>query len=103
MLTAQQPTFQSTPPSNPTPVAEISLLRSSGQLKVLGATKYGGGGQGWDGADQVIREVAMGDGRLGMLLGYHLLWLTTAGIVETEEQKGRFATMTVETNSFVGG
>ena len=44
------------------PVAEVSLLKSSSLLKVLGPVKYGGGGQGWDVAYKVIREVAKGDG-----------------------------------------
>lgn len=44
------------------PVAEVSLLKSSGLLKVLGPVEYGGGGQGWDVAYKVIREVAKGDG-----------------------------------------
>ena len=44
------------------PEAEVSLLKSSGLLKVLGPTKYGGGAQGWDVAYKVIREVAKGDG-----------------------------------------
>jgi alkylation response protein AidB-like acyl-CoA dehydrogenase len=45
-----------------TPAAEVSLLKSSGLLKVLGPAKYGGGGQSWDVAYKVIREVAKGDG-----------------------------------------
>ena len=44
------------------PVAEVSLLKSSGLLKVLGPVEYGGGGQPWDVAYKVIREVAKGDG-----------------------------------------
>jgi hypothetical protein len=48
------------------PAAEVSLLKSSGLLKVLGPTKYGGGGQPWDVAYKVIRELAKGDGSLGM-------------------------------------
>lgn len=44
------------------PVAEVSLLKSSGLLKVLGPAKYGGGEQGWDVAYKTIREVAKGDG-----------------------------------------
>ncbi len=35
------------------PLAEVSLLKSSGLLKVLGPTKYGGGGQPWDVAYRV--------------------------------------------------
>jgi hypothetical protein len=45
-----------------TPAAEVSLLKSSGLLKVLGPIKYGGGGQSWDIGYKVIREVAKGDG-----------------------------------------
>jgi hypothetical protein len=44
------------------PVAEVSLLKSSGLLKILGLAKYGGGEQGWDVAYKVIRAVAKGDG-----------------------------------------
>ena len=47
---------------NKSPVAEISLLKSSGLLKVLGPTSYGGGGQTWEVGYQAIREVAKGDG-----------------------------------------
>lgn len=58
---------------NKSPVAEVSLLKSSGLTKLLGPTKYGGGGQGWDVAYKVIREVAKADRSLRQLLGYHLL------------------------------
>ena len=44
------------------PVAEVSLLKSSGLTKVLGPAKFGGGGQPWEVAYSVIREVAKGDG-----------------------------------------
>ena len=44
------------------PAAEVSLLKSSGLLRVLGPAKYGGGGQPWDVGYKVIREVAKGDG-----------------------------------------
>jgi hypothetical protein len=44
------------------PVAEVSLLKSSGLLRVLGPVKFGGGGQPWDVGYKVIREVAKGDG-----------------------------------------
>ena len=71
---------------NKAPAAEISLLKSSGLLKVLGPKAYGGGGEAWDTGYKVIREVAKGDGSIGMLLGYHLLWSTTANVVGTEEQ-----------------
>ncbi|KAH8601556.1 thermophilic desulfurizing enzyme family protein, partial [Bisporella sp. PMI_857] len=88
---------------NKSPKAEIALLKSAGLLKVLGPTKYGGGGQSWEVGYKVIREVAKGDGSLGMLLGYHLLWSTTANVVGTEEQKEKTQKLIIENNYFVGG
>nr|OQO29131.1 hypothetical protein B0A51_02715 [Rachicladosporium sp. CCFEE 5018] len=88
---------------NKAPRAEISLLKSSGLLKVLGPKRYGGGGEAWDTACKVIREVAKGDGSLGMLLGYHLLWSTTANVVGTEEQADSVQQAIVKNNYFIGG
>jgi len=88
---------------NKSPRAEIALLKSAGLLKVLGPTKYGGGGQTWEVGYNLIREVAKGDGSLGMLLGYHLLWSTTANVVGTDEQKERIQKLIIENNYFVGG
>lgn len=47
---------------NKSPVAEITLLKHSHLLKALGPKKYGGGGQPWNVAYKVIREVAKADG-----------------------------------------
>lgn len=88
---------------NKSPRAEIALLKTSGLLKILGPKEIGGGGQSWATGCQVIREVAKGDGSLGMLLGYHLLWSTTANVVGTEEQKHRIQKLIIENNYFVGG
>lgn len=88
---------------NKSPRAEVSLLKSAGLLKVLGPKNIGGGGQSWEVGYKVIREVAKGDGSLGMLLGYHLLWSTTASVVGTDEQKERFQKLIIENNYFVGG
>lgn len=88
---------------NKSPKAEVALLKSAGLTKVLGPKKYGGGGQTWEVAYKVIREVAKGDGSLGMLLGYHLLWSTTANVVGNEEQKERVQKLIIENNYFVGG
>ena len=85
------------------PIAEVSLLKSSGLTKVLGPRCYGGGDQGWSVAYKVIREVAKGDGSIGMLLGYHLLWSTTANVVGTDAQKDRTQKLILENNFFVGG
>lgn len=89
--------------ANKSPRAEISLLKSSGLTRVLGPAKYGGGGQTWDVAYKVIREIAKGDGSIGMLLGYHLLWSWTANVVGTDEQKERTQKLITENVYFVGG
>lgn len=47
---------------NISPFPEVALLKSSNLTKVMGPRQYGGGGQGWDVAYKVIREVAKGDG-----------------------------------------
>ena len=85
------------------PIAEVSLLKSSSLTKVLGPRRFGGGDQGWSVAYKVIREVAKADGSIGMLLGYHLLWSTTANVVGTDEQKDRTQKLILENNFFVGG
>lgn len=68
------------------PRAEIALLKASALVKVLAEGKHGGGGESWETAYKVIREVAKGDGSIGMLLGYHLLWSVTAVVVGDERQ-----------------
>ncbi|KAM0717803.1 hypothetical protein Q7P37_006135 [Cladosporium fusiforme] len=88
---------------NKAPAAEISLLKSSGLLKVLGPREFGGGGESWETAYKLIREVAKADGSIGMLLGYHLLWSTTANVVGTEEQARGVQRAVVEQNLFIGG
>lgn len=88
---------------NKSPRAEIALLKSAGLLKVLDPKKYGGGGQSWEVGYKIIREVAKGDGSLGMLLGYHLLWSTTANVVGSDEQKDKVQKLIIENNYFVGG
>jgi len=40
---------------------------------------------------------------LGMLLGYHLLWSTTANVVGTPEQADRTQKLIIENNYFIGG
>lgn len=38
-----------------------------------------------------------------MLLGYHLLWSTTANVVGTESQADRYQRLIIENNYFIGG
>ncbi|KAK4178912.1 acyl-CoA dehydrogenase/oxidase [Triangularia setosa] len=89
--------------ANKSPRAEVALLKHSGLLKVLGPKKYGGGEQPWGVGYKVIREVAKGDGSIGMLLGYHLLWSRTAHVVGNDEQAERFQKLIIENNYYVGG
>ncbi|PWY82018.1 thermophilic desulfurizing enzyme family protein [Aspergillus heteromorphus CBS 117.55] len=88
---------------NKSPRAEVVLLKHSGLLKLLGPKRYGGGEQPWSVGYQAIREVAKGDGSIGMLLGYHLLWSTTANVVGTPEQAERIQEWILTNNYFVGG
>ncbi|KIW15893.1 hypothetical protein PV08_05943 [Exophiala spinifera] len=88
---------------NRSPVKEVKLLKAAGLTKVLGPKEYGGGGQDWSVGYKLIREVAKGDGSLGMLLGYHLLWSTTANVVGTDEQKHRTQKLILENDWFIGG
>ncbi|MEU7817944.1 acyl-CoA dehydrogenase family protein [Pseudonocardia sp. NPDC049154] len=69
-----------------TPYAEVQLLKDAGLVTLLGPVEHGGGGQEWPLAYRVIREVAAGDGSIGQLLGYHLLWFWAARLVGTREQ-----------------
>ena len=56
------PTAAARERENKSPHAEVALLKHAGLLKVLGPTKYGGGGQPWGVGYKVIREVAKTDG-----------------------------------------
>lgn len=49
----------------------------------------------WTSADEL--------GSIGMLLGYHLLWSTTANVVGTEEQADRYQKLIINNNFFIGG
>lgn len=88
---------------NRLPRGEIALLKAAGLTKVLGPKKYGGGGESWETGYKLIREVAKSDGSIGMLLGYHLLWSTTANVVCTEEQADSIQEVILENNWFIGG
>ncbi|KAH7077155.1 acyl-CoA dehydrogenase/oxidase [Paraphoma chrysanthemicola] len=88
---------------NKSPRAEVALLKHAGLLKLLGPKKYGGGEQPWSVGYRAIRKVAEADGSIGMLLGYHLLWSTTANVVGTPEQADQVQKLVIENNYFIGG
>ncbi|CCC12876.1 hypothetical protein SMACR_06018 [Sordaria macrospora] len=89
--------------ANKTPRAQVALLKHSGLLKILGPKEYGGGEQPWSMAYQAIREVAKGDGSIGMLLGYHLLWAFSVSILGSPSQIAKWTKLITSQNLFVGG
>ncbi|KUM34261.1 acyl-CoA dehydrogenase family protein [Pseudomonas sp. EpS/L25] len=55
------------------PDAQLQRLKDSGLTNLVIPVRLGGAGQPWSLAMRVLREIAAGDGSVGMLLGYHLL------------------------------
>ncbi|GAA4939712.1 alkylation response protein AidB-like acyl-CoA dehydrogenase [Actinomycetospora succinea] len=86
-----------------TPYAEVALLKDAGLVTLLGPVEHGGGGQEWPTAYRVIREVAAGDGSIGQLLGYHLLWFWAARLVGTPEQIAQVEAEATRQRWFFGG
>lgn len=86
-----------------TPYAEVALLKDSGLVTLLGPVEHGGGGQEWPTAYRAVREVAAGDGSIGQLLGYHLLWFWAARLVGTPEQIAHVEAEATRQRWFFGG
>ncbi|HLU58023.1 MAG TPA: acyl-CoA dehydrogenase family protein [Pseudonocardia sp.] len=57
--------------ANAEPVAEARLLRDAGLPALLLPASVGGAGLGWATALRVVREIAVADGSIAQLLGYH--------------------------------
>lgn len=85
------------------PHAEVKLLKEAGLVTLLGPTEFGGGGQSWSVAYQVIRRVSEGDGSIGQLLGYHYLWSQLAQFYGTPDQASQLAQESTSNNWFFGG
>lgn len=85
------------------PHAEVQLLKDSGLTLLLGPVQHGGGGQRWETAYQVIREVASGDGSIGQLLAYHYLWAWAVRLVGTPAQIDAVEALYTGQNLFFGG
>lgn len=85
------------------PTAEVQLLKDSGLVTLLGPVEHGGGGQDWTTALRVIRAVSAGDGSIGQLLGYHLLWFWAARLVGTPEQIAAVEEQATRERWFFGG
>ncbi|MFC9358156.1 acyl-CoA dehydrogenase family protein [Rhodococcus sp. NPDC057014] len=85
------------------PFEEVRLLKDSGLVTLLGPTEFGGAGQPWETAYQVVREIARGDGSLGQLLGYHYLWAWAVRLVGTEPQIGAVEELYTSNRFLFGG
>lgn len=85
------------------PTAEVRLLKESGLVTLLGPAEHGGGGQDWTTALRVIRAVSAGDGSIGQLLGYHLLWFWAVRLVGTPEQIAAVEEQATKEQWFFGG
>lgn len=85
------------------PTAEVQLLKDAGLVTLLGPAEHGGGGQDWTTALRVIRAVSAGDGSIGQLLGYHLLWFWAVRLVGTREQIAAVEEQATKEQWFFGG
>lgn len=86
-----------------TPYQEVQLLKDAGLVTLLGPAEHGGGGQTWETAYRVIREIAKADGSIGQLLGYHYLWAWAARLVATDAQVAAVEELYTKENLFFGG
>ncbi|MEV0081304.1 acyl-CoA dehydrogenase family protein [Saccharopolyspora sp. NPDC050642] len=89
--------------ANRTPYVEVGLLKDAGLVTLLGPREHGGGGQTWETAYRVVREVAKGDGSIGQLLGYHYLWAWAARLIGTPEQIAAVEELYTANDYFFGG
>jgi alkylation response protein AidB-like acyl-CoA dehydrogenase len=89
--------------ANAAPFAEVQLLKDAGLVTLLGPVEHGGGGQSWDTAYRVTREIARADGSIGQLLGYHYLWAWAARLVATDKQVSAVEELYTTNNFFFGG
>ncbi|QOS58096.1 acyl-CoA dehydrogenase family protein [Thermobifida fusca] len=86
-----------------TPYTEVQLLKDSGLVTLLGPVEYGGGGQTWETAYRVTREVSKADGSIGQLLGYHYLWSWAVRFLGTPQQIAAVEELATTNRYFFGG
>lgn len=83
------------------PTAEIERLKASGLATLLVPEHLGGGGGDWRLVVEVIREIAAGNGSLGVLLTHHYFGIEgIAGLPEPE--RTRAYREVLETRAFRG-
>ena len=86
-----------------TPYSEVQLLKDSGLVTLLGPVEHGGGGQTWETAYRVEREISKADGSIGQLLGYHYLWAWAVRFLGTPEQIAAVEELYTANRYFFGG
>lgn len=89
--------------ANEVPLREVELLKESGLVTVMGPVSEGGGGQPWDVAYRLIREIARADGSIAQLYGYHLLWSQLPRMQGTREQWERIEAQSTRERWLWGG
>jgi alkylation response protein AidB-like acyl-CoA dehydrogenase len=75
--------------ANAEPLTEAQLLRDAGLPALLLPTSVGGAGLGWTTVLQVVREIAVADGSIAQLLGYHYVNVANLWWVGGLERWGR--------------
>lgn len=81
-----------------TPTQELNRLRESGLLKLLIPEEFGGLGQNWIVALEVVREIAKTDASVAQLLGYHYVNAVVPKLFGTSQQKAHFYSETARHN-----
>lgn len=83
------------------PTAEIERLKASGLTTLLIPEEFGGGGGDWRLVVEIIREIAAGNGSLGVLLTHHYFGIEgLSGLPEPE--RGEAYREAVKTRYFRG-
>ncbi|MBF5082956.1 acyl-CoA dehydrogenase family protein [Quadrisphaera sp. INWT6] len=76
--------------ANAEPLAEAQLLRDHGLPSLLLPAEVGGGGGTWADALRAVREVAVADGSIAQLLGYHYVNQANLAWVADEPTRRRW-------------
>ncbi|MDQ0884749.1 acyl-CoA dehydrogenase family protein [Peribacillus sp. V2I11] len=85
-----------------TPKKQKDQIRESGLLNLLIPEEFGGEGQHWSTALEIVREFSKTDAALGHLFGYHSLFVSDIQIKGTKEQQAFFYPQSVQQNAFWG-
>ncbi|MFF4754485.1 acyl-CoA dehydrogenase family protein [Streptomyces sp. NPDC002514] len=85
------------------PHREVTLLKDSGLITLLGPAEHGGGAQEWPVADRVVRIVSAADPALGELLGRHYVWVRLASFIATREKTEHIDEVSARARWLFGG